>query len=257
LIEIWESFRFTDSKLQSSHAKTIEEAKIRHRVASNGTIYYSPENSIENFIEKIINTVFQNGYYRVEISDKTKADRYRRFKKFKQTPLIEEIRSGKTYFVQKIFEKIYRNINVPTNVSYCLVDEDLIPDRVTEQLGITPTFSCMKGESFTRPYSKRQNDATPIPCRKGWWEICSIPQVESNDIEEHILWLLNILEPVSSDLHKIINIKSVENDVALLQINIVNPKPGTGGFSITGELMKRLSELIDRTDIWVFDDDYI
>ena len=143
------TFRFADDQLQSSLIKAITAAGIQFTVTEDGAVRYSND-SIEWAINEIVEAVFGNSYYRVEIADPIKAYRYRRFKKFRGTPFIEEIRDGSTFFVQKSFEKLLRHRGIPTHVSYVLSDKNLDPDKTTALLGIRPTFACRKGEPFTR-----------------------------------------------------------------------------------------------------------
>ncbi len=85
--EKWETFRFTNDQLQSSLIKAIDEAGLVHKVREDGTIIYLQEHSIEKFVEKIIDTIFTDGYYRTDIPDNDKAERYRKFKNFPERNL--------------------------------------------------------------------------------------------------------------------------------------------------------------------------
>jgi hypothetical protein len=263
LKEKWDTFRFTNDQLQSSLIKAIREAGIEHKVAEDGTVLYSEEQSIENskhsierIIDQVVGTVFPTSYYRTAIPDRVKADRYRRFKKFSGTPLIEEIRGGESYFVQEIYEKLYLYKGIPTQVSYILADDGLEPEKVTELLGVSPTFACLKGEPFTRPFTFRNKKAAPPSSRTGWWELCSIPHINSNDENLHLEWLLTILEPVELVLKSLAE-KIIDKDFRVLQVDIVRPEGSIGGLSLPGSMLARLSVLCDRVDIRFRPDDYI
>ena len=254
--EKWETFRFTNDQLQSSLIKAIDEAGLVHKVREDGTILYTPEQSIEKFIEQIIDTVFTDSYYRADIPDKIMAERYRQFKKFNGTEFIEENRSGNTCFVQKGFEKLYRNRDVPTHISFILVDENLIPDRITEQLGITPTFSCIKGGHFTHPHSKRRKDAPPMVSRLGRWELCSIPEIESNEILTHIEWLLEKIEPISKVLQSF-RAQLAKKDNVIIRLDIVISRNALGHVTLSSLMLNRLSKICDMLNTVFWPDDYI
>ena len=249
------SFRFVDEQLQASLVSAIKSARLTCEVASDGTVIYPHDYSIEEFINPIVETVFPDGYYRTEISDSIKAERYRRFKKYRGTPLIEEIRDGKSHFVQGIYEKLYRNGGIPTHVCFILADEALDPNTITSVLGVSPTFACLKGEPFARPYTKRGRDAPLRPSRTGWWELCSIPHVESNAVELHMDWLFRLLEPIVSEI-KSLSERLVSKDFRVLQVDIVEPT-GCGGISMPSRMLEQLTMLTDRVDIRIWPDDSI
>lgn len=254
--EKWETFRFTNDQLQLALIKAIDEAGLVYKVREDGTILYPQERSIEELVGQIVETVFTDGYYRTEIPDNAKAERYRRFKKFTGTEFIEEIRSGETYFVQKMIVKLYRDKEVPTHISFILVDENLNPDRVTEQLGITPTFSCTKGEQFVHPYSKRRKDAPPLFSHLGRWELCSIPEIESNEILVHIEWLFEKIEPISSEIQSLRGQLTKKGDV-IIRLDIVISRYDLGDLSLTNLILNRLGKICDRLDAVFWQDDYI
>ncbi len=249
------TFRFANDQLQSSLIKAIKAVGIEFTVTEDGSVRYSNV-SIEWAIDEIVEAVFGNSYYRVEIGDPIKTYRYRRFKKFRGTPFIEEIRDGSTFFVQKLFEKLFRHRGIPTHVSYVLSDKDLDPDKTTAHLGIRPTFACRKGEPFTRPYTFRRKDVNPPASYTGWWELCSIPHIESNEVIDHLNWLFDILDPIELKLNSLAQVFS-NKDYRVLQISSVLPRGSMQGLSLSSSQLGRLSILCDRVDTWYLPDDYI
>ncbi len=247
------SFRFADPQLQARLITAIGNAGLSYEVTDDGTVMYPQDASIGEFIYPIVESVLPDSWYRVDLDEAT-AERYRRFKKLRGTPLIEEIRDGKSEFLQSIPEKLFRSHGVPTNVSFVMSDESLDPSEITAALGISPTFACRKGEPFARPFQPRpKKDVPPRPSHDGWWELCSVPHVQSNEIEPHLEWLLGLLEPVASvitDLRK----RSSSKDFRVLQMNVVRPF-GYSGASFSGAMLGRLSEIVDRMDVWPWRDD--
>jgi len=255
LREHYSTFRFTDDKLQSALINAIMLSEIEFHVTHDGSIIYSGD-LIERFIETIVESVFPDCYYRVEITDFFKAYRYRRFKQFKGTPYIEEMRDGITYFVQEMFEKRYRYCGIPTHVNFVLSDDNLDPDSTTAMLGICPIFACRKGEPFARPYTLRRKDSPPPASHTGWWELSSIPQVESNDVVEHLTWLLDRLNPIAFQLKRLA--KEASNEAfRVIQIRSVRPQGSMQGPSLSHDMLERLSILCDRVDIWLHPDDFL
>jgi len=241
--------------LQSLLIKTISDSDVVVEVLDDGTIAYSRESSIENFIDDIVCSIFNQGWYRTEISNKILLERYKRFKKYNGTRFIEEIRNGKTYVVQETYEKVYRNDGIPTHVSFILADVDLDPAEVTALIRITPTFACQKDEPFLRPYSKRRKDAPIRLSHTGWWELCSLPNIESNNIMIHLEWLINVLRPLTSEL-KHFSQKSNTDEFRVLQISIVEPSRYPG-VSLPNSMLRELTDLADRIDINFWPDDFI
>ena len=83
----WETFRFTNDQLQSSLIKAIDESGLVHKLREDGTILYPQEHSIEELVGQIVESVFTDGYYRTDIPDSDKAERYRNFKNFPERNL--------------------------------------------------------------------------------------------------------------------------------------------------------------------------
>jgi hypothetical protein len=58
---------------------------------------------------------------------------------------------------------------------------------MTRRLDVTPTVAFRRGDPFGRGGFR---------CH-GQWELCTEGRVASNVLEEHIAWLLDLIEPVS------------------------------------------------------------
>jgi hypothetical protein len=68
-----------------------------------------------------------------------------------------------------------------------LMGENLDPQRVTAQLGITPSQTHRAGE--------RSKFGGVYPT--GYWALTSKDALDTEDLEEHIDWLLRQVEPIS------------------------------------------------------------
>lgn len=255
----WKSFRFVDDKLQLSLLKLLEEVNFGHSIAPDKTIHYSSDDYlvVDTIIIQVFETVVGDAWYRADIADETKAERYRRFKRYTGTPFVEATHSGETWFVQPGFHKLYRHKTAPTRVCFILKAEDLNPTEVTDQIGLQPTYSCFKGEPFSRPYSGQNKKFARRSSLQGWWEMCSIPEISSNDVQLHLDWLFDKFEPVSS---KIPGLKAKWTDIdsafSLLQITIVKPSFVPPWVSISRSDLSKMGEIADRLDIDFMDDDF-
>jgi hypothetical protein len=84
--------------------------------------------------------------------------------------------------------------------SFRLRGDDLDPDEITELTGLTPEVAHRKGE--LRSATGRKD--LP-PWRSGLWSIDSsrdLP-VEGNQLEDHVTWLLDRIEPSREQLRRL------------------------------------------------------
>lgn len=256
-----ESFRFTDNQLQADLIQSLNSTGIRYRVKDDGSVLYSEDTEIDQYVERIIERVFpvnrRSGYYRTQIRDKKKAERYRNFKKRTGSKYIEEVWSGRSYFVQALFEKLYRHRDKPTHLSYCLRSPAFDPDEVTKQLELIPSCAVRKGEALDRPHlSFKRKGAPERLSDEGFWELCSIGHIESNDIILHFEWLLGLIEPRKQELSAI-KANIVETDFAGLQTYIVEPRSEVYSTTLDNLILTRLNNHCDWINISFWPDDYL
>lgn len=108
-----------------------------------------------------------------------------------------------------------------------LTRTDLDPDEVTRRLGIVPMEAFRRGDTFSRGLVRKL----------GYWGISSQDQVATNDLEEHIAWLLDRLEPASGPF-KALCAEDVDADIfCYLETR------GQGGPEFSSRLMGRLAAL--------------
>jgi len=77
-----------------------------------------------------------------------------------------------------------------TYAVFSIFSDSLIPDDITRQTGIIPTRLWSK-----EPILYHREDGLPVTRDKGAWILSSKGKVESLYLEEHIKYLLDILEP--------------------------------------------------------------
>lgn len=96
------------------------------------------------------------------------------------------------------FIALEENTSCADLYAYCgLVGNLERPDEITSRLKIKPTWAFAKGQiiySRGKPAGKR---------REGNWSISSKGQLETTSMERHLLFLLERLEPVKSELLEI------------------------------------------------------
>ncbi len=106
--------------------------------------------------------------------------------------------------------------------------ENLDPDEVTERLGITPTYAHRRGQV----HNKRGD-----VWREGQWSLTSENQHVPCDLEDHIAWVLDRIEPVREQFLEIC-IGDVSADMfCFLECY------GMGGPQLSPTLMKRMARL--------------
>jgi hypothetical protein len=85
--------------------------------------------------------------------------------------------------------------------SFRLGGDALDPDAITRATGLTPHTAHRKGEA--RPRRERLGDLPPW--RSGVWSVHSedaLPQTD-NHLEDHLIWLLDRLDPVRETLRQL------------------------------------------------------
>lgn len=97
-------------------------------------------------------------------------------------------------------DKDLKNLARPY-VKFILQGEPVDPDQITEVLGVLPARRFKKGDSYGKKGNKR-----PI----GLWSISSRDIVESGDLQKHIVWILDLLEPVKDKLANFVSQEGID-----------------------------------------------
>lgn len=84
-----------------------------------------------------------------------------------------------------------------THATFRLVGDDLSTQEITSRLRIEPTFAADKGRE--RPLRGGKSVTQPT----GVWSISSEGRLDTTSLERHLLWLLDILDPVRDELLRI------------------------------------------------------
>ena len=121
-------------------------------------------------------------------------------------------------------------------VEFTLSGDMLVPAEVTAASGLVPSRAWSKGDSYeskagglrTRPF--------------GIWVVTS----EGTDIEQCSVGLLAVVEPVIEAIRHIARTAGATVSVGIWW----EPEGGQGGFTVSSDVMRRLSELADRVDVY-------
>ncbi|MGH2409604.1 MAG: DUF4279 domain-containing protein [Chloroflexota bacterium] len=104
--------------------------------------------------------------------------------------------------------------------------------EVTRELGVAPSLAQTQWEMRPR------NHGVPVLCP--WpsdvWGLDSRPGVESQDVEEHIEWLLDRIEPSKTSFLRIVAKPEVNADLFVLWISAT----GQGGPRVEPDVLARL-----------------
>ena len=109
---------------------------------------------------------------------------------------------------------------------------DLDPDKISSLLGLQPSRSYRTGE--LRPLKHGRFAGQSFPQRIGVWLLDS-PLPGKAEAEEHLVWLLDQLEPRMAEVHQVIE-SGAKADFYLGLIT----ECGQGGCILTPELLRRL-----------------
>jgi Domain of unknown function (DUF4279) len=118
----------------------------------------------------------------------------------------------------------------------------LVPERVTEILGVAPILAYRQGEVFKR---SRDHNARG---RKGVWVLSSEGRVPSRDLDAHLRYLLAILYRDEDDrideLRELMREQGLEADVGCFWYG----EPGTSPPLIAAEIHAALARLPARIE---------
>jgi hypothetical protein len=122
-------------------------------------------------------------------------------------------------------------------VSFRLTGPALDPDAITRAIGLTPSRSHRKGEARPHPSAGR----TPPPWREGLWSLCSEQGLSEtgNHLEDHVVWLLDQLEPHAETLRRLSAEQGLRADVYCSYFM----GQANSGFELTARTVARIAAL--------------
>ena len=135
-----------------------------------------------------------------------------------------------------------------TFVEFRIRGDELNPNTVSQQLEIQPTRSWSKGETYIGktldPTSKEVRQTTR---KRPWgiWVYSTNPNVSTKRVEDHISFILNLLEPKQQELRYYVELAASYS----VSFSIYwKPLSGYGSYEISGNALARLSTLCHYTE---------
>lgn len=104
--------------------------------------------------------------------------------------------------------------------------DEVNPDTVSQALGLSPSEAFKAGDAYSRGHVRKH----------GMWALSSQDHVVSEDLEDHVRWLLDRIEPVQAALHDYLRAKDSFGFITCFW-----PLPhGHGGPEFSPALMRRV-----------------
>jgi hypothetical protein len=129
-----------------------------------------------------------------------------------------------------------------THASFRLGGDGLIAAEVNRRLGLTPDFVSERGDKDRSGRKTRTQ-------RTGVWLISSQRELDTTSLEQHLLFLLGKIEPVSEALREVIEQQQLEADFFCYWAS----SAGHGGPVLTPEVLRRIADLGALLDIDFYD----
>ena len=126
-----------------------------------------------------------------------------------------------------------------TNVMYRIIGHEIVPDEITEHIGIEPTRSFYKGEEYE---SKSKGSILQRPT--GHWSLSSEGQLESTSPEAHARWILDKLGSKKEQIEKYIKDPEIRTSFVFWW----EAYDGHGGYTLSSETMSQLCRLCNDID---------
>jgi hypothetical protein len=120
-----------------------------------------------------------------------------------------------------------------TNASFRLVGDGLDPQAVARRTGLTGDFSTEKDAL------RRARTGRGIRQPTGVWFISSEDKIGSTNLERHLLYLLEIIEPAKNELLAVLEEQALRADFYCYWVSA----SGQGGPGVSAGTLRRIGEL--------------
>lgn len=93
-------------------------------------------------------------------------------------------------------------------IRFFIRGENIDPDEISHILGIIPSYKYKRGDLHGKN--------NQMVRKKGLWSITSDEKVDLSDLQVHIDWLLDLLEPVKNQLNSINSMPGVYTEISCI-----------------------------------------
>jgi hypothetical protein len=125
-----------------------------------------------------------------------------------------------------------------SSASFGIRAEDLLPDQITQALGVQPTNSWSKGTVVHARSGSRQRPW-------GIWSLDTENAVSSSELEDHLVYLLNVLEARRDALDQYLRNPDYSVAIYLWYVG----ESGADGFTLTSDVLNRACRLCNLINV--------
>lgn len=134
-----------------------------------------------------------------------------------------------------MIEALEENPNcAETHATFRIVADDLIPEEISTTLRIPPSASATKGQTNPLLHSPAS-----LPSRTGYWMLTSEGSVKSTNLEAHLLFLLDQLEPARSRVKELSASRAIRVEFHCFWMS----ETGHGGPVLSAGVLERIAAL--------------
>lgn len=125
------------------------------------------------------------------------------------------------------------------DVSFGVSGDELVPSALSSRLGLQPDWAFAKGEEFQSPTGVHQR-------HHGVWAIASKSHISSDDLADHIRYILETLDPVRDVVNEIKQDPSSRVSVGIWW----EPEGEQGGYTLKAATVATLCQYCDEIDFY-------
>lgn len=118
------------------------------------------------------------------------------------------------------------------SVNFGLRSDTLVPDEITKLIGTKPTYAFMKGDEFDSRSGRHER-------LWGIWQLRSCPNVSSGDLNAHIRYILDIIEPKRNVIEAFLKDSTYYAEIRIRW----KAEYSVCSFSLSSDLLRRLSAI--------------
>jgi len=110
-------------------------------------------------------------------------------------------------------ESVAENSPMKVNASFGIRADDLRPNEITERLGIQPSHSFARGDTYVGHLDRTTMGTRTRPF--GVWQVRSEGVVKSDVLQDHVDYLVGVIEPKREEIDALLSDPALYVDVRL------------------------------------------